>query len=125
MQQLTYGGHSLEVRRRIQHNLTAVGGSLYFRHDDGFYLSVLDTMTAIYTEGLMITRINVPPLWRGKGYGSLILDTCCTLADLHQVLLCLIILPSGGLSLEQLVRWYGRRGFDYDSKTNIFGRPPR
>jgi hypothetical protein len=63
------------------------------------------------TPNWTITRINVPEIYRGHGYGSALLDRILADADEEQVTLRLEIFPSGGLDYDQLVAWYERKGF--------------
>ena len=64
-----------------------------------------------YEDGLIITRINVPELSRGKGIGSALLNEVLREADKTNTTLYLEILSSGPLSYDQLEAWYKRHGF--------------
>jgi len=64
-----------------------------------------------YEDGKMITRINVPAKFRGKGCGSRLLCAILEDADKYNVPLYLQIMPSGGLSHDELESWYLRHGF--------------
>lgn len=64
-----------------------------------------------YGRGLLITRINVPLVYRGLGHGSALLKQICQSADEEDCALFLEIVPSGGLVYEQLRDWYERYGF--------------
>lgn len=68
------------------------------------------------TANWTITRINVPSIHRGKGYGSKLLDSILKDADIERVILQLEVSPSDGLSYDQLINWYKRKGF---RQTNI------
>lgn len=65
-----------------------------------------------YEDGYIITRINVPHEFRGKGYGSQLLETIIEDARIHRVNLYLWISPSDGLNYTQLESWYTRHGFE-------------
>lgn len=62
-------------------------------------------------EGLILTRINVPREYRGKGEGTDLLKRILADADRDKVTLYLEISPSDGLNWEQLEAWYLRHGF--------------
>lgn len=66
-----------------------------------------------YGEGMIITRINTPIAFRGKGYGNTLLKRITADADAEGIVLFLEISPSDGLSFEQLKAWYLRNGFAY------------
>lgn len=59
----------------------------------------------------MITRINVPSVYRGTGVGSTLLRMILEDADAERVTLSLGIVDSGGLSFDDLGAWYRRHGF--------------
>jgi len=59
----------------------------------------------------LVTRINVPVLSRSRGLGSKMLREILTDADAEGATLEIHPLPSGGLSRQQLIAWYGRYGF--------------
>ena len=83
-------------------------------------IAVLDaTDVGEYTE---INRINVPPLHRGKGYGSKLLKEVCQKADEFGIELRLSINPYGELTYEQLLAWYERYGFEFFSKEEYLVR---
>jgi len=63
------------------------------------------------SEGIYITRINVPENYRGKGYGTALLKMVLEEADKEHIELKLEVLASGGLSKTQLQKWYKRYGF--------------
>ena len=73
-------------------------------------LAVLDT-TNYYGQGAIITRINVPAAFRGRGIGSALLRRAIAHADEHQTTLFLEISPSDGLGFDELEAWYRRYGF--------------
>lgn len=58
-----------------------------------------------------VNRINVPHELRGRGLGSQLLDQIVEDADQERVSLCLHPVASGGLSRDELIAWYRRRGF--------------
>lgn len=62
-------------------------------------------------ETFVVTRINVPQQFRGKGHGSKLLKMVLDAADEAQVTLELDVYASGPLSDEDLVFWYERHGF--------------
>jgi predicted GNAT family N-acyltransferase len=64
-----------------------------------------------YGEGWIITRINVPMQFRGKGFGSELLKQICSDADKEKQTLFLEIQSSDGLSYRELEEWYLRYGF--------------
>jgi len=64
----------------------------------------------------LLTRVNVPDKYRNAGIGSRILDEICKDADENGVTLVLEVVPSGGLTFHDLVRWYERRGFESDER---------
>lgn len=74
-------------------------------------LAILDLFGVNEDGSCTISRINVPYTFRGKGYGSALLKQCCTDADNEGVHLELCVSGSGGLSDQQLTRWYKRYGF--------------
>ena len=76
-----------------------------------------------FEDGYMISRINVPKVFRKLGFGSLLLDEICADADREQVVLYLHILPSDGLNYSQLYEWYSKRGFILNA-SNWFERQP-
>ena len=73
-------------------------------------LAVLDNCD-YYGIGRIITRVNVPKEFRGKGVASQLLDECCKDADNEQVILYLEIYPSDGLGYDELEAFYMRRNF--------------
>ena len=80
--------------------------------DDGCTIAVLD-ITEVEEGIYEINRINVPPMHRGKGYGSKLLQMVMDDADKHMMVLRLSILPSGPLGYMELVAWYRRHGFEF------------
>lgn len=64
-----------------------------------------------YSLGMLITRINVPAQARGKGAGSKLLKQIIADADRTHTTLFLEVVPTGGMTAEQLAAWYGRYGF--------------
>jgi hypothetical protein len=64
--------------------------------------------------GMVITRINVPEGYRGRGIASKLLRECLDDADAEGVILWLAISPSDGLSYQALRNWYKRHGFHRD-----------
>lgn len=68
-------------------------------------------------EDYLITRINVPAVYRGHGHGTALLKRILEDADAEREALVLEPSPSGGigpapgLNFRQLVDWYARHGF--------------
>ena len=71
-----------------------------------------------------ITRINVPKLHRGQGWGTSMLLRVLRDADEDQVALQLEVNPSDGLDDEALRAWYRRHGFR-DMQSGYLRRAPR
>lgn len=63
------------------------------------------------THGWMLTRINVPAMSRGQGFGSRMLKAVLADADRLGEIIYLDILPTGPLGYEDLKAWYQRHGF--------------
>ncbi|MFD8886425.1 GNAT family N-acetyltransferase [Streptomyces erythrochromogenes] len=60
----------------------------------------------------VVTEVVVREGFRGRGLGSEILRAVCSDADAEGVVLLLSVDPSpGGLSYEELGKWYSRHGF--------------
>jgi predicted N-acetyltransferase YhbS len=60
----------------------------------------------------LLTRINVPPAYRGQKYGRMLLTKILRDANRsHATIVILQINPSGGLGYKQLEAWYKRHGF--------------
>lgn len=59
----------------------------------------------------VITRINVMEQYRGRGYGTKILEMILEDADKESITLVLEPVPSGPLDAKQLRDWYTRYGF--------------
>lgn len=76
-------------------------------------------------KGLIITRINVPHEFRGKGEGSKLLNQITKDADKDQIVLLLEISPSGGLDYKQLEAWYLRHGFRWCAEETLYMREPQ
>jgi GNAT superfamily N-acetyltransferase len=60
----------------------------------------------------------------GKGYGSLILDRLCEMADAKNMDLRLCVVPGGRLVEQDLVDWYARRGFEREPPAPPFDEWP-
>lgn len=71
------------------------------------------------TTDWTITRINVPKIFRGNGYGSALLRRILVDADQEQLALQLFVLSSGELDREQLTAWYERYGFRMTESGNL------
>jgi ribosomal protein S18 acetylase RimI-like enzyme len=66
-------------------------------------------------DGYIITRIEVAPNLRGRGYGTRLLELVCYEADEEQQTLYLEVQPDGSwgsLTYDQLRKWYERYGFE-------------
>lgn len=97
----------------------------YYHRISATALAVLDCCP--YGEGVIITRINVPAPYRGKGYGSLLLREVCRDADAEGIDLFLEIVPSNdgtgtGLDYAALESWYRRYGFEPVDGGPVFKR---
>jgi len=65
----------------------------------------------------LITRINVPVLSRGEGYGRRLLAKIIEDADMGGWDLLLEVVPGGGdgdMGFKELAQWYWRNGFRWD-----------
>ena len=76
-------------------------------------------------KGVCVTRIHVPRHLRGSGYGSHALDNLCIWADMYSIPLYLVPAPGDdmGLTFEQLLDWYGSRGWDRKEGGYFVRRP--
>lgn len=79
----------------------------------------------LLVPGMVLTRINVPIRYRGKGIGSRLLCRVLDDADREKVTLYLELLPSGGLSYADLKAWYQRHGFHMMPGGHLMCRPPK
>lgn len=95
--------------------------SSFYRKLSDIHLAVAD-LCDYYNQGLIITRINVPRACRGEGHGSALLKEITDEADRTGTTLWLEIMPSDGLTYEQLRDWYIRNGFK--DLGGIFRRRP-
>jgi GNAT superfamily N-acetyltransferase len=64
----------------------------------------------------IVNRINVTSVYRGRGYGSQILQMLLKVADKEGITLTLSPVATGGLSQRRLVNWYKRHGFQWEGK---------
>jgi GNAT superfamily N-acetyltransferase len=64
-------------------------------------------------DGVLITRINVPRLHRGKGYGRTMLKAACDVADLTGTTLYIEAWSYDNCPMTQaeISDWYQRNGF--------------
>lgn len=76
------------------------------------------------TPNWTISRINVPAEYRGKGVGGKLLREILADADAEGVTLQLEIMPSDGLTYEELRRWYISYGFRH-TPTGYWKRKPQ
>lgn len=75
-----------------------------------------------YGRGKIITRINVPAEFRGKGHGTALLKQIIEDADREKIALYLEIQSSDGLSYDELEAWYKRHGFKNWEGSGIYRR---
>lgn len=76
--------------------------------------SIADLIPAhemLNSNGMIISRINVPQQHRGKGHGTALLKQIMAEADKERLTLFLEIVPSGPLDYNALKAWYERYGF--------------
>jgi predicted GNAT family N-acyltransferase len=76
-----------------------------------FNMAILDIIEMPFL-GHVITRINVPAGFRGKGHGRELLRQCIEAADAEHLPLYLNINPYGELTYKELKEWYSRYGFE-------------
>jgi ribosomal protein S18 acetylase RimI-like enzyme len=88
----------------------------------GFRAAIADLIQ--HEGGMMITRINVPKDYRGKGYGRELLRQILVDADQEAITLHLHVSCSDGLTDQQLDAWYKRHGF-VEKNCLILMREPR
>ena len=93
----------------------------YIRKLSAVRIAILDCCP--FENGFLITRVNVPHDYRGRGHASSLLRECTDSADAEQITLFLTIQPSDGLDYTQLEQFYTRHGFRqvYD---NLYQRDP-
>lgn len=96
--------------------------SAYYIRLSPLRIAILDNCD-YYNMGRIITRINVPRDYRGKGHARELLRQICADADLEQVNLWLEISPSDGLDYAQLEAWYLRHSFK--NLGGIYRRKPQ
>jgi len=77
------------------------------------------------TPNWTITRINIPHMYRGNGYGSALLRRILKDADLECVTLQLEVFPTGPLNYAELLAWYERYGFVLQPSGYMLRRPHR
>lgn len=83
----------------------------YIIHLDQMSIAIAD-LCDYHGKGLMITRINVPPKYRGMGYGRVLLSQIIADANRTNTTLFLEIHSSGKMTYDQLSAWYRRYGFE-------------
>lgn len=86
--------------------------SCFIKQVSAIHIAILD-LCPFNEDGMLVTRVNVPKSFRGKGHASELLWKCCKEADKEGVTLYLTIMPSDGLTFHQLQRFYERYGFEY------------
>lgn len=84
----------------------------------GFRTAVLDVN--ILSGKHIISRINTPMEFRGRGIGSRLLKRVCADADAEGIVLELFVSPSDGLDEDELHAWYSRHGFVSDPEVGKF-----
>lgn len=77
---------------------------------EGRYLAIAD-LVRHGKNILMLTRINVPIPYRGRGIARSLLKEILADADRDGVTIHLCVSASGGLTEPQLIAWYERHGF--------------
>lgn len=89
----------------------------YSTHDSKSNIRIAVADLHPHMGGWRISRIEVPTLYRGKGHGTALLKRICDNADREGVVLYLEpTASSGGLTQTNLVRWYRRHSFDWDTE---------
>ena len=83
--------------------------NFYFEELGTCRLAVLDII--ILCDKHIISRINTPRDYRGKGVASRLLKQACADADAEGITLELAVSPSDGLGDDALHAWYSRHGF--------------
>jgi GNAT superfamily N-acetyltransferase len=84
--------------------------------------AIADLMPSDYgANTYLITRINVPPGYRHRGYGSALLGQIIDDADYEHATLILEICPGGGMTHTELATWYESRGFYKSDDPNFTG----
>lgn len=73
----------------------------------------------------LITRINTPKAFRGKGLASQLLKEITEEADTERATLEIHPMSSGALSKKQLLSWYRRYGFYAQEPHGILIREPQ
>jgi GNAT superfamily N-acetyltransferase len=96
--------------------------SIYHFEVGDHHIAIADVMPLV-TGGHYVNRINVPQRFRGKGYGSRLLNMILEDADNERTMLVLEPSASGGLSQEDLIEWYQRHGFVFRSKGVLLRYP--
>jgi len=91
---------------------------------DGAYPTVAVLDTCPDDQGRVhITRINVPAIHRGKGFGRKLLQELIKEADEEGHALTLLVAPYDGLDRKQLEAWYQRNGFKGNAATLMIREP--
>lgn len=75
-------------------------------------------------EGWVLTRINTPTAYRGRGAAGRLLLQILKDADQERETLYLEIVPSGAMGYAALRAWYQRHGFAR-WRRRVFRRLPR
>src|SRR5215207_9074918 len=74
--------------------------------------------------GWTISRINVPPEFRGQGYGTKLLQMILDDADKEGLNLYLVASSSGAFTDRELEEWYTRHGFHIRDSYGTMRRRP-
>jgi ribosomal protein S18 acetylase RimI-like enzyme len=89
----------------------------------GRFLAVADLVWHA-RKTYMLTRISVPPKFRGQGVASCLLKEILADADAEGIAIHLCISSSGGLDYQQLEAWYRRYGF-VEKNCLVYERLPK
>ena len=84
------------------------------------------------SDQYLLTRINVPKAYRGKGAARKLMALVLEEADREKATIFLEICPSDGLGFNALLRWYRKLGFFKshiaiypDQDSDVYRRDPR
>jgi len=79
-----------------------------------------ESLPSIVMSGFWISRINVPDKYRGRGYGTALLEEFLAHMDKSQSVAFVVPspYPDSPLSYRDLISWYNRNGFVRDSNFN-------
>ena len=93
----------------------------------GTPMNIGPTGVEAQTDQWIVTGVQVKDSFRGQGHAGRLLERVIADADAEGVLLMLMVATDGtGLSVDQLISFYGRRGFVMeDEDLLIMNRPPQ